>query len=519
MADLNLPLIPAVLALSAPLLAAFWIMFGFVMGWNRQEPGEKETAVVAVWSGSLSALSLITLSLYSLLQGVPGTLLVFDWLHSGAYSVSFSLLLDSLSLVTGTVFSLVILLVTRFSVNYLHREAGFQRFFIVLSLFHSGILLVVLSGNALLAFAGWELAGVSSYLLIAYTWQRDTATANATRALVIGRVGDAFFLFALFAALAFMHTTEWAGLFVQGGTASGLSVSLVTLGLIVPALIKSAQFPFSAWITRALEGPTPSSAVFYGAVMVHAGVYLLLRIAPLVEQQPALQWLLFCSGLLTVGYSWLCAQVQTDIKTSLIYGTLMQVGLMVVTIALGWYTLAVWHLASHTIWRTYQFLHAPSFMQQTNAPAAAVPAWLQRRRYLYSAAIQRFWLDPLTDWLLVRPTYLLARDARQFDEAIFNRITGKPALTLSRIAPGDEQALHNNTPAATGTASGLPGRAMQWLAEKFEWFEERLVLRSSGDGLQDLIGWLGHYVELIESYLSQPRYLIVLIAATLVVIL
>ncbi|MEZ5536724.1 MAG: proton-conducting transporter membrane subunit [Thiolinea sp.] len=509
-------MLPAVLALIAPLLAALWIMLGFIMGWNRLEQGEKETAAVAVRAGTLSFLGLAGCGVYSLFAGVPGVLPLFDWLHSGEYQISFTLLLDELSLTVGIFFSLVILLTTRFSVNYLHREAGFQRFFIVLSLFHSGILLVVLAGNALLAFVGWELVGISSYLLIAYAWQRETATENATRAFVTNRVGDVAFLFALFVALAFMGTTEWELLFTRSAGHSGLYAGMLAIGLMIPALIKSAQFPFSAWITRALEGPTPSSAVFYGAVMVHLGVYLLLRIAPLLEQLPPLQWLLLLLGVLTVIYSWLCAQVQTDIKSSLLYGTLIQVGLMVAEVALGWYMLAIWHLCSHAVWRAYQFLHAPSFMQQTSAPARNVPLWLQRRRGLYSAALHRFWLDVLTDWLLVRPTHLLARDARQFDDAIFNRITGKPALSVKPVAADKTGSAGQGN---IGTASGLPGRLLQWLAEKFEWFEEKLVLPSSGDGLQGLISWLGRYVELIETYLTQPRYLVVLIAATLVVIL
>ncbi|MEZ5447872.1 MAG: proton-conducting transporter membrane subunit [Thiolinea sp.] len=245
-----------------PLLAAAWVALGYTLGWNRGESGERETARVVLGSGILVWLMLLGLGISSLLIQTPGTLSGFTWLHSASYQVRYSLLLDGLSLSTALVFSLSILLAMRFSVNYLHREPGFQRFFLTLSLFHGGVLLVVLAGNALLAFVGWELVGVSSYLLIAYHQHRRTAAIHATRAFVTNRIGDAFFLLALFTALNYLGTVEWPLIFQQSLHSHNLSLTVLAFSLLVPALIKSAQFPFSAWITDALEGPTPSSAAF-----------------------------------------------------------------------------------------------------------------------------------------------------------------------------------------------------------------------------------------------------------------
>ncbi len=515
--DLLVVLVPLL-----PLLAAFWIGLGFIFDWNRGESGERETARSAVWAASVSLLLLLCLDVYSLVQGAPGTLQVSRWLESGSVQAGISFLLDPLSLSVATCFSLVILLTTRFSVNYLHREAGFQRFFMVLSLFNTAMMLIVLSGNAMLAFIGWELAGVSSYLLISYAWHRDVATENATRAFVTNRIGDAGFILALFTALVFWGSCEWEAMFVQAEQETGITSGVVIMGLMLAALVKSAQFPFSAWITRALEGPTPSSAVFYGSVMVHAGIYLLLRSAPLLEGLPLLGWMLLLTGVLTVVYSWMVAQVQTDIKSSLIFATLMQTGLMLVEIALGWYTLAIVHLILHAIWRAYQFLHSPSFMQQTHAPAPPAPAWLQQNAWLHNASLQRFWLDPLADWLLLRPTRLLAHEAQLFDEQVVDRLTGTPshANMLSTLA--QMQALQRGKlrlESEVGVGSGFFGKLMQRLAEILEWFEEKLVLKSSSEGLVGLAGVLGVRAELVEGYLRQPRYMLVLIAATLVVVL
>ncbi|MEZ5447871.1 MAG: proton-conducting transporter membrane subunit [Thiolinea sp.] len=244
--------------------------------------------------------------------------------------------------------------------------------------------------------------------------------------------------------------------------------------------------------------------------------------APLLEQLPLLGYLLLFSGGLTMAYSWLCAQTQTDIKTSLMFGTLLQTGLIAVLIGLGWYSFAMVYLWLHTLWRVYQFLQSPSFLQLTHRPAAAAPAWLQRHPGLYSAALHRFWLEPLAEWLLVRPTRLLAQDARLFDEAVIDRLTGRPDESSQLSTLAQLQSLKHGRlqlGSRVGVGYGLFGKLLQRLAQSLEWFEEKLVLSSSGDGLTGLIRQLGQPLERLERYLSQPRYLLVLVAATLVVIL
>lgn len=499
------------LILLAPLVATLWIGFSFMVGWNRGEEGEPMTSRVAIRAITLSTLLLLGFSVLYLaglrFNTVSGPL----WINSGIIHIEFNLLLDGLSLSVATALSIVLLLVVRFSVNYLHREAAFQRFFMMLMLFCFAMELIWLGGNAAMTFMGWELAGVSSYLLIAYNWKRPTAALNAQRAFITNRIGDAGFILALFAAIYFFHTVDWQALAQQVATVklSSLQLSLLTLGLVLAALAKSAQLPFSSWITHALEGPTPSSAVYYGSIMVHAGVYLLLRSAPLLEMTQALSYLIGLMGLLTLIYAWLSAQVQTDIKSSLIFATLMQIGLMLIEIALGWYTLATVHLILHAWWRAYQFLHAPAFMQLTHYPAPPTPQWLRRKVFLRNAALQRFWLDPITHTLLVAPTQALAKDAQVLEDHVIDRLTGTPFAHQPAIGESD----------AATTRAGIPGQFLERLAHGAEWMEAYLTTQVGSSSFLKNVLHIERYLEIIERLLRQPHYLIVLITISLVIVL
>ena len=517
--DLAVALIPLL-----PLLAAFTIALGFIFNLNREEAGEKETAAVAIGTAMLSFLLTLFLVVTAFINGEQGKVELGEWLSSGEFSVKISFLLDHLSLTMATLIGFIILIINRFSVNYLHREAGFQRFFILLSIFHSAMLLIVLSGNAVLTFIGWELAGVSTYLLIAYSWHRDTATRNAGRAFVTNRIGDAGFLLGIVFCFYWLGTVEWDEMLVamQSKHESPIFIGIIVAGFMLAAFAKSAQFPFSGWITRALEGPTPSSAVFYGSIMVHAGVYLLLRLEPLLQQEPLLMIGIIIIGAITVIYSYIVGLVQTDVKSSFMFSTLLQVGLMMIWIGLGFSTLALIHLVIHAIWRAYQFLHAPSFMQMVNRPARPVPLWLSKKEWLYTAAIQRFWLDDMADWLLTRPTQALAHEAQAFDEQVIDRMTGMPSQSnmLSTLASWEaHQQGRFELQSEIGIGRGLFGKTMQTIASMLHWFEENLVLKGSGDGLMNMLDHAGHYIEKIDTLLSKPRYLLLLIMATFVIVL
>jgi NADH:ubiquinone oxidoreductase subunit 5 (subunit L)/multisubunit Na+/H+ antiporter MnhA subunit len=510
-----------------PVLAAAGIGLGYLAGWNRGEAGERFTAGIASIAALLALLLLLGIDGLAVLQGTPGQVSHGIWLHSGDYVVQLSFNLDTLGLALATLVALIALLTLRFSINYLHREAGFQRFFILLSLFMSAMLLIVLAGNALFTFVGWELAGVSSYLLITYALDRPVANANAGRAFVTNRIGDAGFIIALSLSLFWLHSVEWADILACTHDLDRLQVGLIAATFLLAALVKSAQVPFTPWITRALEGPTPSSAIFYGSLMVHAGVYLVLRLEPLLQQVPVLMMTLVLLGGATALYGFLASLVQTDVKSALMFATIGQTGLMFLACGLGWFTFAAWHLAAHASWRAYQFLSAPALMHLTDGrPSRPVPGWLCRRKWLYTATLQRFWLDNLADWLLVRPTRRLAQDTQAFDQQVINRLVGLPgsASAVSSLAQWEAFRLGRagrvvGDSGDVGHGSGAFGHLLETIAALFYWFEEHLVLKGGDVGIFNLVQRLGSILARIDVLLSQPRYLILLILITFVVIL
>lgn len=504
-----------------PLVAALWIGLGIALRPQRGEVAERPTARVALTAAAVSLLAVLAADLFALVQGPPGQLRLATWLASGSLQVPLSLTLDPLGLLLATLVAIICIATLRFSVPYLHREPGFRRFFMVLSLFTGAMLLIVTAGNPVLTFVGWELAGISSYLLIGFVQERSQATDNATRAFVTNRIGDAGFLLAIYLCLAWLGTVEWPDLATRAAGLESLEAGLILMGFLLAAFVKSAVLPFSAWIARALEGPTPSSAVFYGSLMVHAGIYLLIRCEYLLMEATALMPLVALAGLATALYGWLAGLTQADVKSGLMFSTTAQVGLMVLWCGLGWFDLATAHLVLHALWRAYQFLHAPALMHWMEGPTRPLTGWLARRRALHTAALHRFWLDPFSDSLLVRPTRQLAADVRAFDERVLKPLVGLPqdeGPLTNLAASGGQAGLASNSQRLTQGA-GLLGGLMAWLADGLHWFEVRLVLQGGGGRLRGLLDGLAKAVIRSEELLGRPRYLVLLIMATLVIIL
>ena len=489
-----------------PLLAVLLNGGRVLVGGARGDAAEPLTARLTSGAALLGLGLLLLIDLQSFWLGYPGHLRLAHWFGNGNWSVNFSFLLDALSLPVATLTALIGWLVCRFATHYLHREAGYHRFFIALGFFLAGIQFVLLAGNGMLAFIGWEMCGVASFLLIAYAWHRPVATGNALFAFVTNRVGDSGFLLALTLAAAWLGGFEWTALHAAHQI-SVVNARLLVVGFVIAALVKSAQLPFTPWITRALEGPTPSSAIFYGAVLVHAGVYLLLRLEPLLVQVPDVMAGLVVAGAVTAVYAWLCGLVQTDVKSALIFATVFQVALMFVEIGCGWTRLALVHLCLHAAWRTWQFLVAPSWLEITRARPASPPSWLARHQMLYTAALQRFWLDALARVLIVAPTQAFARDLRAFEENFLDPAIGEP---------GRGRASDPARPLVV--ADGLAGRALSGLAQFLQRIEDRLLLQGHG-GAERVLRRLGKYLETLEHLLEQPRYLMMAVMATFVVIL
>lgn len=497
------PLLP----LLAALLIALPMLFGRATG-DEQEPDIAGLASAAAL-GALLLLLAFDLAVFGAGGSVTTTLA--DWMRVEKVPLRLSFILDRTSLPFATLIALIGWIVLRFSASYLHREVGFRRFFAVMSFFLSGMLLIVLSGNLVLTFVGWEIVGLSSWLLIGYAWERPQASGNALFVFMTQRIGDAAFLLGIGLAIWSTHSTEWSALADGGALPTGTTgtARLLALGFVVAALAKSAQLPFSPWIARALEGPTPSSAIFYGSLMLHAGVYLLLRLEPLLVQIPDVLALIAVIGLVTALYAHLCALVQSDVKSALVFASLTQVGLMFFACGLGWFELATWHLCLHAAWRAYQFLLAPAYLQLVRQPARPVPRWLAAHHRLYTAAVHGFWIESLAHNLLTRPTLALGRDMRALDERVIDPLVGVPRA--------DEHGAQDDANDAI-RAHGVAERILLGLANYLQRLETRLLL--SGDGaLQQALRRAGAYMETLEVLLEQPRYLMLMVMATFVVIL
>ncbi len=491
------------LAVALPLFAALAIVVRQLAGVHGDD---SEAATAGLARGAALASLVLLLALAVAADVAKATQAVGHWFAVPGFAIPLSFASDLRALGFAIVVAFIGWVTLVFSTNYLHREAGFHRFFLAMSLFLAGMQLIVLADNAVLAFVGWELCGLASWLLIGFADERPVATGNALFAFLANRVGDTGFLLTIGLAYWWVGGSEWTAI-ASGSLPETVKARMLALGLVTAALAKSAQLPFTPWIARALEGPTPSSAVFYGALMVHAGVILLIRIEPLLLQVPDMMIALALAGLATAVYGWLCGRVQSDVKSALVYATVMQVGLMVAACGLGWFTLAAWHLALHALWRGYQFLMAPSYLllaPDAAKTAARLPPLLTRRVTLYTAVLQGFWLDRLARGLLLRPTLSLGRDMRQLDDRVIDRLLGVPPDAARGTPP---------------LGSGVAGRALMRLSELAQQVEDRLVLQSGGGAMARGLRRLGDAIRSLEDLIEQPRYLMLMVMATFVVIL
>ena len=502
-----------------PLCAAAYIGIGHLAGVIGGEKNEKSTALIATLAISLSCLvSLFLLGAY-LMGTSKGSFEVGTWLSHDSLLVRVNFSTSGLSVLLAALFAILLFIVIRFSINYMHREPGFHRFFFILSLFASAMMLVVLSGNAVGTFAGWEIAGLCSFLLIAYAYDRPVAAGNAVWVFITNRIGDVGFILGIGLSYHWLGTVEWTQINdLSAGLTSG-KVTILASCFAVAAFAKSAQLPFSPWLARAAEGPTPSSAVFYGAVMVHAGVYLLCLLQPLLERAPIVMAIIAMVGLCTAIYGFVVGLTQTDVKSSLFCATIGQLGLMFLECGLGFWTLASWHLCAHGIVRGYQVLSAPSLMHNIRyTPVEPVSPRVAGMKWVYVASLQRFWLDQVTDWAIVKLIKRVAYDLVYLDDRIIDRVMEIPVsavLEESTLVQLEQRGVGGGIRPGVRVSSpdrqsrGFAGN-LQWAASILYWFENRLVLRGVGEDAINYGRQLGKYVNQIEEILLRPHYVTLL---------
>jgi NADH-quinone oxidoreductase subunit L len=442
---------PALLLRAAPLApvwpAAAALLLG-VLTLRERRPRESTVVGIAQLALWLSMLSVIAGAAGFGLGGcVAADLRVGTFYEAGDYGFELRFLVDKLAIAVALLSGLLLLLTSRFSAHYLHREPGFLRFFVLMLTFAAGMQLLVLGGSYDLMFAGWELVGLTSVLLVGFFHERAGPVRASLRLLVTYRLCD----IGLLLAPVWLHLSIHSSAFVdlRAGLHAGHAVPAtgVALLLIVAAMGKSAQFPVGGWLPRAMEGPTASSAVFYGGLSVHAGVYLLLRSAPLLDHSPLARAVLILVGAVTAVMGALAGQVSADAKAGLAYATISQVGLMFVECGLGLYRLAAAHLVAHALLRYYQFLRTPSALQDALARRAAIGTtprgdaatrWqrltVDLRRFLYRLAIERFEVEAALDRWLARPVLSAARYLGAAEARLVARLAGaaEPAADPDR---------------------------------------------------------------------------------------
>lgn len=359
------------------------------------------------------------------------------WFGAHGHGFALDFLVDGVSLGFLTLALALCGVDAAFSYRYLHREPGFNRYFVLYALFLTGITLIALAGSIEVLFAGWEFLGLSSALLIGYFHERRAPVSNALRVFAVYRLSDA----AMLAAAVLMHHWTGAGSLTQvfyGASSMTLDpaqTTAIAVLLLIAVVGKSGLLPLSGWLPRAMEGPTSSSAVFYGSLSIHAGCFLLLRAEPLFEHAPVARVLVIAAGLATALHATLSARVQTDVKSALTYAALTQVGVIVVEIGLGFTMLALVHMIGHACYRLLQFLSAPNILHDLHelenalgedghavgsgdrrAPGVCLDGPL--RRWLYLAALERGFLDGLIDRFAVRPFVVIASALDRFDRLL-----------------------------------------------------------------------------------------------------
>lgn len=342
-------------------------IIGFIIGIILPKVKEKPIA----WNTFLTILIhfvlIIGFSICWIYSGAkPFNLKEISIFKSIGYEFYIDFYFDKITIVYLLIGSFITLLISKYSQYYMHREEGFKRFFSTLLFFYLGYTVVVTAGNLETLFIGWEVLGISSFLLIAFYRDRYLPVKNSVKVFFIYRIGDVGIILAMWLShhlwhenISFVKLNNFEIVHEHLVQHSWIGVC-ISMMLLLSAMAKSAIFPFSSWLPRAMEGPTPSSAVFYGSLSVHIGAFLLLRTHHFWEQQFSMRVMVVVFGLLTAVICSLISRVQSNIKSQIAYSSLAQIGLIFIEIALGFENVALVHIVGNAFLRTYQLLISPS---------------------------------------------------------------------------------------------------------------------------------------------------------------
>jgi NAD(P)H-quinone oxidoreductase subunit 5 len=444
-------LVVCVIAAPAILLAVLGIMP--LISRPLGEVAVSRWTAACVVAGLLSMLGVLAMMLLGGSRSIPVEL--GDWvaIPSEHFHFRVKFVFDRLSVPFAILTFVLTGATATFAGRYLHREPGFGRFFLSFAIFLLGMIAASLAGTIETLFLGWELVGLSSALLVAFFHERSSPVLNAERIWTVYRISDAAFLLAAIALHRVSGAGDFTGLMGTGPWPEGEAAltsqqaSWVGLLLLIAAAGKSALIPFSGWLPRAMEGPTPSSAVFYGALSVHLGTFLLLRVSPILNLSAWLGVAVVALGLSTAILATIAGRVQADAKGALAYASLTQVGIITAEIGMGLRYLPLIHIIGHACLRTLQLLRAPSLLRDYHGLENAVGGrldrgdgasrrWLPERFYLgvYLAGFQRGQLDESLDRLIVRPFVGCFRLCDRLERRWADFLSGTPSRESERPA-------------------------------------------------------------------------------------
>lgn len=440
-----------VVASPAVLLAALGLPM--LCGIRLSEDSQGRLTKAGVVTGLLAAVAILALMLATGSRHEPIELGNWVSIEQERFHFHLKFVFDRLSVPFAILSFVLCGTVGAFANVYLHRERGYRRFFLLYALFLLGMIVSALAGTIETLFFGWELVGLSSALLVAYFHERPEPVRNGQRVWATYRVADAAFLIA---ALTMHHLTGagdfdklmGSGPWPEGVASIGQWPALVVGSLLLLAAAgKSGMVPFSGWLPRAMEGPTPSSAIFYGALSVHLGTYLLLRVSPLLEVSLPLQAAVIALGLVSAIFGSLATRVQSDVKNALAFASLTQVGIITVEIGLGLRYIALIHMIGHACLRTLQLLRAPSALRDHQMLENAVGEHLTGdevqpelpptplRLALYRFAFQRGYLDAFLDDRIVRPFTNLFRLFDSLERRWTDWLSGGESRNSDKLSP------------------------------------------------------------------------------------
>ena len=337
-------------------------LIGFLInGLGRNSLSKRMSGIIG--SGVILFSFLLSLYVFFNVKGGNSHLAhYFNLIDINSFTIGFDFQIDPLSSLFLLIITGVGFLIHLYSTAYMHEEDGkdYAKYFAYLNLFVFSMLLLVMGGNYVILFIGWEGVGLCSYLLIGYWFKNVNYTNAAKKAFVMNRIGDLGFLLAVFWLLNKLGTTNFTDVFANLSKLSTTDITGITLLLFVGATGKSAQIPLFTWLPDAMAGPTPVSALIHAATMVTAGIYMIARSNVLYNLAPLTQEIIMWIGLATAFLAATIALKQNDIKKVLAYSTVSQLGFMFLALGTGNYIAAVFHVMAHAFFKALLFLGSGS---------------------------------------------------------------------------------------------------------------------------------------------------------------